>query len=96
MGYITTRKERIQAALTKVQAAIAALYDSYTELSATENKAYSFDSGEGSQRATRRDTDKILDEIERLEAKERSLINDLYGMGIISVRLRRKRSCLRR
>ena len=96
MGYITTRKARILAKLTKVQAALDAANDSYLELLSTQNQSYGFDSGEGSHRATRKDTQKLLDEIDRLEAKERSLLNDFYNTGLVSVRLRRKKPCLRR
>jgi hypothetical protein len=57
-------------------------------------ESYEFDSGEGKQRTTRRTLKEIQNNIDQLEAKERSLINDLYGMGLVAIRLRRKRpSC---
>jgi hypothetical protein len=90
MGYMTTRKSRIQAQLTAVQAALTKLYDTQLNFSEYENQSYAFDSGEGSQRTTRMDPLKIQEQIDRLEAKERHLINELYNMGIVSIKLRRK------
>lgn len=91
MSYITLRRARIQAQLVKVQAALDAAYDMFTEQAGKENLSYEFDSGEGKQRTTRRSLKSIQDTISRLEASERSLINDLYNMGLVNFRLRRKR-----
>lgn len=91
MGYISSRRGRLQAQLARVQAALTALYDTQLELSSSTAKSYMFESGEGSQRTTRRDLKEIQDNIDRLEAKERSLINDLFNMGLVNIRLRRKR-----
>ena len=90
MGYTTTKKTMIQNQLAKVQAALANLYETQLSLSTTENQSYAFDSGEGNQRATRRSFKDIQDQIDSLEAKERSLVNELYSMGLVSIRLRRK------
>jgi len=90
MGYIDGRKSRLRAQLAKVQAALASLYDQLTEQSNTSVQSYQFDSGDGSQRTTRRKLSEIQDQIERLEATEDHLINELYNMGLISVHVRRK------
>lgn len=90
MGYVTARKARLQAQLTQVQSSLTNLYSVMLEMATTGASSYAFDSGEGSQRTTRRSLNEIQDMIDRLEAKERHLINELYGMGIINVRLRRK------
>ncbi len=89
MGYISTRKARLQAQLVKVQAQLSALYDSMAE-NAAQNKSYKFDSGEGSQSITRRDLKEILDAIARLEATESHIINELNNMGLVNINVRRK------
>lgn len=91
MGYIALRKARLQAQLTAVQAALTVLYETQLKLASSTAQSYAFDSGEGSQRTTRRDASKIQDDIDRLEAKEAHIVNALYNMGLISIRLRRKR-----
>lgn len=91
MGYISSRKLRLQSQLTRIQSALSILYDTYAELAASTAQSYAFDSGEGSQKTTRRDLSKILDDIERLEATEAHIVNELYSMGLVSIRLRRKR-----
>jgi hypothetical protein len=90
MGYISLRKARIRRQLTATQRALTSLYSLQEEMSTHENISYAFDSGEGSQRTTRRKFEEIQDQIDRLEAKEASLLNDLYSMGVVAVRLRRK------
>jgi Skp family chaperone for outer membrane proteins len=90
MGYIETRKSRLQAQLVKVQAALTSLYDQLTEQSASSVQSYQFDSGDGSQRTTRRKLSEIQDQIERLEATEEHIINELYNMGLTSIQVRRK------
>ena len=90
MGYVTDRQARLQKQLTSVQASLDALYSIRTEMAATGAKSYKFDSGEGSQSTTRRDLSEILESISQLEATESHLINEIYGMGIIAVKVRRK------
>ena len=90
MGYIDGRKSRLRAQLAKVQAALTSLYDQLIEQSASSVQSYQFDSGDGSQRTTRRKLSEIQDQIERLEATEEHLINELYNMGLTSIQLRRK------
>ncbi len=89
MSYISERRARLQRQLARVQAQLAALYDMSTDQAGKENEAYSFDSGEGQQRTTRRSLKDILEDIARLEATEDHLCNELYNMGIVSVRFRR-------
>lgn len=90
MGYIDSRVKRLKAQLVKVQGALSLLYDQLTEQSASSVQSYQFDSGDGSQRTTRRKLSEIQDQIERLEATEEHLINEIYGMGVITSTLRRK------
>ena len=90
MGYIETRKSHLKEQLLKVQTALASLYDQLTEQSNTSVQSYQFDSGDGSQRTTRRKLSEIQDQIERLEATEEHLINELYNMGLTSIQVRRK------
>jgi len=92
MGYILTRKARLQTQLTRVQSQLQNLYDSFLDVSTDGIKSYTFDSGEGSQKTTRRDFSEIQNQIDLLEAKERYLINELNNMGLVSIRLRRKSS----
>ena len=92
MGYMSTRKTRLQSQLSSVQAQIAALNTAITESSTSGVQSYEFDSGEGRQRTTRRSLSDMQDALSRLYASEEHLINELYNMGIVSIKLRRK-SC---
>lgn len=93
MSYVQDRKSRLRQQLARVQAQIASLNDSMDELSAQQVESYKFDSGEGSQQATRRKIAEIADLIDRLEAKEAHLINEINNMGLMSVAVRRKPLC---
>jgi len=90
MGYIDGRKSRLRAQLAKVQTALASLYDQLIEQSASSVQSYQFDSGDGSQRTTRRKLSEIQNQIEVLEASEEHIINELYNMGLTSIQVRRK------
>jgi hypothetical protein len=90
MGYISSRRARLKAQLANVQAALTNFYNGLSEMSASGVKSYMFDSGEGSQRTTRYSYQEIIDAIRELEATETHLLNEIYGMGLICTRLRRK------
>jgi len=90
MTYITSRIARLKTQLARVQTALAALYETYTDLAARGVESFSFDSGEGSQRSTRRKLSEINEQIRQLEATESHLINELSGVGLVSTQLRRK------
>ena len=90
MSYVPTRRAILLARLRRVQSALAKLYATYDDLSGLMLSSSEFDSGDGRQRSTRRKLDEVQDNIDRLEASEMSLINDLYNMGIVSMRLRRR------
>jgi hypothetical protein len=90
MGYIDLRKARLKAQLAQIQAALTSLYTQLGEQAVSSVQSYQFDSGDGSQRTTRRKLSEIQDQIERLEATEEHLINELYNMGLTSVQVRRK------
>lgn len=91
MSYTSIKKARIERQLAQVTALLEALNETYLSLSAQSVQSYEFDSGEGSQRVTRRQLLEIQNQIDRLEAKERSLLNELYNMGNVSIRVRRKK-----
>lgn len=91
MAYITIRKQRIQNQLTRIDAQLTILYNTLSSINATENESYSFDSGEGSQRTTRRKIEDVQNQIERLESEYDHYLNELYGMGLVNIQLRRKR-----
>jgi len=59
-------------------------------MSTTGAQSYSFNSGEGEQRTTRRSLSEISEEIQQLEASEDHYLNKLYGVGIVSLRVRRR------
>lgn len=90
MGYITNRKARIQNRLTTIQTQIDTLESVLTEMATSGAQSYAFDSGEGSQRTTRRSLEEIQNSLDRLYATENHLINELYNMGIVSIKVRRK------
>jgi hypothetical protein len=91
MTYITSgRRARLLTQLATVQAQIESANAAYLSLTGSTTESYSFDSGEGSQRTTRKKSKDLLDEISALEAKESHIINELNNIGIIAMRLRRK------
>jgi 6-phosphogluconolactonase (cycloisomerase 2 family) len=93
MGYSDIKKALMTTQLTQVQAALTSAYTALTEGAASGVESYAFDSGEGSQRTTRRSLKEMQDIIDVLEAKQDHLINELYNMGLIAVALRRKTPC---
>ena len=90
MGYISNRKTRLQNQLILIQTQITNLSSVLTEMSLTGAQSYQFDSGEGSQRTTRRSLEEIQNSLDRLYATESHIINELNNMGVISIRVRRK------
>jgi conjugal transfer/entry exclusion protein len=94
-SYIQQRKSILQSRLSRIQATLSKLYDLSSEQSLTAVESYGFDSGEGSQRTTRRKLAEINDQIERLEAEQDHYINELNNMGIMSIQLRRKNNSTR-
>lgn len=90
MTYASIRNARLLRKLAHIQAALDALYSQYESLAATQNESYEFDSGDGKQKTKRRSMTDVLNDIQRLEAEEASVINDLYNMGLVSVKVRRK------
>jgi hypothetical protein len=90
MGYISTKRTLTLRRLQKVQSQLNNLYNTLDEMAATGAQSYTFDSGEGSQKTVRRSLKQIHDLIRQLEATEDHLINKLYDMGLVNVRLRRK------
>jgi len=89
MTYQSDRKIRLETRLTQTQTTLALLYTAMDEMAASGVKSYAFDSGEGSQKTTRRSLSEILESIQQLTATESHIINELSRMGLVSVRLRR-------
>lgn len=96
MAYQSDRIIRLRQQLSTTQAALDKLYDTYSDLAGKMNNSYSFDSGEGGQRTTRLKPEDINNQIRELEAKESHLINELQGMGLVNIRLRRLQPYYRR
>ncbi len=94
MGYISNRKARLQTQLARVQASLTSLYSTLADAATSQTQSYMFDSGEGSQRTTRRKLSDIQDMIDRLTATENHLINELSNMGLVNVRVRRKSNAI--
>jgi hypothetical protein len=90
MSYQSIRYMRLKSQLATVQASLTALYNTLSEQSASGVVSYKFESGEGGQSTTRRGLDEILKSIRELEATEAHIINELYNVGIVAMRLRRK------
>lgn len=92
MGCLTSaQRTKIQAEITKKEAQLDLLNDSY--LSAIQNsevEEYSFSSGEGQQRTKRRRLKELRDEIEWLESAISLLYRKLYGKSLVNLNLRRK------
>ena len=90
MGYIDARRQRLARRLAAVQAQIEQLETVMLEMASTGVSSYEFDSGEGKQRTTRRSLDEIKKTLDGLYANEDHYVNELSGMGIVSIRLRRR------
>lgn len=90
MGYIYLRRTRIARRLAATQAQIEKLETIMLEMASTGVSSYEFDSGEGKQRTTRRGIDEIKNMLDGLYATEDHYVNELYSMGIVSMRLRRR------
>lgn len=91
-SYQLKRRTRLLAQKARLEAALAILDASY--LSAVANievETYKFDSGEGYQQTTRRSPEDIQKQIDNIEAKLSHVINELAGVGIVNVQLRRNR-----
>lgn len=91
-SYQLNRRTRLLAKKTKLEIAIDALDTAY--VSAIENfevESYRFDSGEGSHQTKRRSPSEIEKQISILEKRLCHVINELAGVGIINVQLRRNR-----
>jgi hypothetical protein len=92
MGCLTTAKRaEIQAQIDKLDILIAA-YDATLLAAATggEIEEYRFDSGDGSQKAIRRDPNSLNKLLETLQSRRNRLQGELDGTGIVSMKLRRK------
>lgn len=90
MSYISTRRASLIRQRDKIIAALDVLYDQLTDATTSSVKSYKFDSGDGSQSTVRRDFSEIQNQIDKLEATLARIQGELSGVGILSLRLRRK------
>ena len=91
MTYQSARKTRLLARKTTLEAQIATLETTQSSLLETEVEKYRYDSGEGSQQVTRRKLKEISNQLDNLYATLDKVCRDLAGLGLVSIRLRRKR-----
>lgn len=85
-------REEIEARLERNKQLLSKAQDALQDALDVKVKSYGLDTGEGSQRTVMRRLDDIQDLIDRLNANIRSDMELLYGMGVININLRRKKS----
>lgn len=86
----STRKARIQARITALTAQITALETAITTAVAKDIEEYSFNSGDGSQRAVNRKLDDMQNTLDRLYRIREAQYNLLRGRGIVRMKIRRR------
>lgn len=92
MSYLPAdERSRILAEIAAKEEQLTAANAAYLRaLSGSDVQSYRFDSGEGSQSASRRKPKEIADEIEALEAGLSRLRRRLSGTGVVNLNLRRR------
>lgn len=88
----TEIEDKIEKLNTLIDAAEVALLASITN---SEVEEYRFDSGDGSQKAIRRDPNQIEKLIQNLTSRRDRLIRELAGTLNVVMNFRRRRSCAR-
>lgn len=83
---MSTRSELL-AEKSLIESQIATLNLTISKTLATDIRDYKFDSGEGSQAATRRDPDKLFKLLQSLESKLEFVKMRLAGTGIMNITL---------
>lgn len=91
MSYQSAKKARLLAKKTKLESQISTLETTLDGLLATEVEEYRFDDGEGSQRVKRRKFEEVQKQLDNLEARLEAVCRELAGLGLVNIRLRRKR-----
>ena len=93
MAYLSaTDRARIEAQIVTKTAQLDAANTALTAaLANVEISSYKFESGEGSQSASRRKPAEIQESIRQLENQIDRLYNRLSGTGIVNMNLRRSR-----
>lgn len=84
-----TRIAELQADLAAVNTSLTKARATYNELLDTKNKSYGYNSGEGEQRATRRDISELEKTITNLIAQRDSINKQLNCNGLVNTRTRR-------
>lgn len=86
----TARRARINARITALTSQITAAETAMETAVAKDIEEYTFNSGDGSQRAVNRDLDKMQKNIDNLYRTREHLYNKLRGRGIIRMSIRRR------
>ena len=90
MSYQSAKKARLIARKTTLETQITTLETTQSSLLASEVEEYRYDSGEGSQKVTRRKLKEISDQLDKLYATLESVCRQLANIGIVNIRLRRR------
>lgn len=91
MSYKSAKRTRLLAKKATLETQLTNADNALTELLKTENKEYRFDDGEGSQRVERRDVDSARKTVQNLEAELDYVCRQLAGLGLVSIKARRKK-----
>ncbi len=84
------QKSDLIAQKTELEAQLALANTAYREaLTSGSVKSYRFDPGDATQQATRRDPAELRKEIKDIQADIDRINNRLFGVGLVSMRLRR-------
>lgn len=89
-GLTASVRARIQARITKLEAAIDAAEDTLLELMSSAEESYKFDSREGSQQLKNKDVTQLQQTIDDMYTQLEHLYQRLGGIGIMRLNLRRK------
>jgi len=91
-SYQLNRRTALLAEKTQLETDIALLQTAYSSaVTNSEVESYKFDSGEGSQQTKRRSLAEIRKELRYLKAQLNHVLNELAGIGVMNVQLRRNR-----
>jgi len=86
----SARKSRILLRITALTAQITALETAITTAVAKDIEEYSFNSGDGSQRAVNRKLEDMQGTLDRLYRIREAQYNLLRGRGIVRMKIRRR------
>ena len=91
MTYLSSEKRaELEAKKARLETLLNEAYDTYESMLGSKNKSYRFDSGEGSQSATKHTLKEMTDTIEHLEAHLDHICRRLRGGLVVNLNVRRK------